>query len=455
MTEKQPGEENEQGKGMADYRLRRERWIPNCIASLHDLVLRSGTGSIVEDVAGFNYVDLTSGLGVLILGYAHPEVTAELQEQAARLAHASFPTFPSEPYLECAERLSQLAEEEDAGGSRYKTCFFNSGAEAIDNAVKIARWNTGRQEFMAVGGGFHGRTWAALALTAKEAPYKAGLGPPPFEVHRLPLSLATAQLQPDRANRLEEASVATLDAALEAFASGRLAPDRVAGLFLEPVLGEGGVQTMSPAFLMAARRFCSRHGILLIADEIQCGLGRTGSWFVSTGAGAQPDIIVAGKAIGGGLPLSALIGRAEIMDALHRGALGGTMGGNPVACAAGCRVLDVLRREKLPRRAGLIANAARRVFVGLDGAVFNGTRLELRLAGAMIGLAFAGSGNEPEQVLETLRRGRGRGVLALRGGERGEVLRLLPALNIPEPELEHALKILAGCVVEVLEKQGG
>lgn len=431
-------------QALGELHERRARVIPACISTLHDLVLREARGSTVVDMGNREYLDLTSGLGVMMLGYGHPDVTAAVETQLGRFVHASFPTFPHEPYVACAERLAHIAGH---GRAQYKTCFFNSGAEAIDNAAKVARWATGRREFIAIEGSFHGRSWAALSLTAKSRPYKEGLGDLGVTVHRIPLSIAASVPRRARANRVEEEEIVECETALAELARG-FDPAKVAGFFVETVLGEGGVVALSPAFLLAARRFCRRQGILLVADEIQCGLGRTGRWV--SAADAEPDLILLGKAIGGGLPLSALVGRAEILDALHRGALGGTMGGNPVACAAGCAVVDVLERDQLLERAVTIGLRAREAFADLDGRCARGVRLEVRTEGAMIGIAILPESgvDAATHVMEILKQARVRGVLALRGGGAGEVVRLLPALNIDERALDAGFAILAETIAE-------
>lgn len=428
-----------------DFRERRRASVPACITPLHDICVVAGRGVHVVDSDGRSYVDLTGGLGAMLLGYAHPDLESAVVAQWRRLAHTSFPTMPSEPYVALAEALAGLAGSTD---EPYKTFFVNSGAEAVDNAMKIASWVTGRSRFIALEGAFHGRTIGSLALTARERPFKVDLKIPLADTARLPLRLALdARDQGDT-----ETSV---DDALDAFCRVNGGAESFAAMIVEPVLGEGGILSLPPAFLVGAERFCRRYGITFVADEVQCGLGRTGAWLVSRALGARPDLVVVGKPLGGGLPLAAIVGRSALLDRLHAGALGTTQGGNPVACAAGLALLEVIRRDGLLERAAAIGDATRRCLGHLDGRERCGVALTLRVNGAMAALAL-NVGGAPERaaamVAEILREARDRGVLLLRGGLAGEAVRMLPPLVIEEGTLEDALRIAASAVESVVAR---
>lgn len=435
----------ETGRGARDFAERRRASVPACIVPLHDICVVAARGVTVVDSEGRSYVDLTGGLGAMLLGYAHPDLESAVIAQWRKLAHTSFPTMPSEPYVALAEALAGLAS---SGGERYKTFFVNSGAEAIDNAMKIASWVTGRSRFIALEGAFHGRTIGSLALTARERPFKVGLRVPLADVARLPLSLALgARGEADTPSRIENA--------LEAFCRANGGSESFAALVLEPVLGEGGILSLPPAFIVAAEQFCRRHGIIFVADEIQCGLGRTGAWLVSLAAGAHPDLLVVGKPLGGGLPLAAIIGKSTVLDRLHVGALGTTQGGNPVACAAGIALLHVIQRDGLLQRAIAIGDVMQRCLGHLHGREWNGVTLTVRVNGAM-GAVVLQVSDAPERaaglVGEALRAARDRGVLLLRGGLAGEAVRMLSPLVIEERTLEDALRVTASVMETVVAK---
>ena len=427
---------------------RRGAFVPDCIVALHEICVVEGSGARVADSAGRTYVDLTGGLGVMLLGYGHPDIESAVIAQMRRLAHTSFPTMASEPYVALAEALARLVS---ASGTRYKTFFVNSGAEAIDNAMKIACWATGRSRFIGLEGAFHGRTIGSLALTARDRPFKSGLTVPLADVARLPVSLVQSSGHDDRAqSRIEQA--------LEDFASAHGGTDTFAAMVVEPVIGEGGIIALSTPFMVATERFCRRHGILYVADEVQCGLGRTGAWFASVAAGTTPDLVIVGKALGGGLPLAAIVGKSSVLDTLHAGALGTTQGGIPVACAAGLALLEVIRRDGLLQRAVTIGDTVQRCLGHLHGYELNGVTLELRVKGAMVALAFHVR-SSPAQgaavVAEVLRLGRERGILLLRGGLAGETVRMLPPLVIEDGALEEALSVVASVIDTVLTQRTG
>jgi 4-aminobutyrate aminotransferase / (S)-3-amino-2-methylpropionate transaminase / 5-aminovalerate transaminase len=422
---------------------RRRDAVPGCIVTLHDICVVEASGVHVKDSTGRSYIDLTGGLGVMLVGYGNRDIEAATIAQLRRLAHTSFPTMASEPYVALAEALARLV---GAGGGQYQTFFVNSGAEAIDNVMKVASWVTGRNRFIGLEGGFHGRTIGSLALTARERPFKNGLTVPLADVARLPVSLACdARPGGDADVRMEQA--------IEEFAASHGGADTFAAMVVEPVIGEGGIFALSTAFMAAAERFCQRHGILFVADEIQCGLGRTGAWFASIAAGTNPDLVIVGKALGGGLPLAAIVGKASVLDKLHPGALGTTQGGNPVACAAGLALLEVIRRDGLLARAKTIGNITQRCLGHLHGHTRNDVTLELRVEGAMAALAFrvpAAPAQGASLVAEAMRLARERGILLLRGGLAGETIRMLPPLVIEEATLDEALSEIVSIIDIVL-----
>ncbi|HYZ30676.1 MAG TPA: aminotransferase class III-fold pyridoxal phosphate-dependent enzyme, partial [Crenalkalicoccus sp.] len=359
--------------------------VAPCIVPLHpDRILR-GTSSTVETEGGRRLIDMTGGLGALILGYAHPRVTEAIRAQAGRLVHASYPTMPFAAYEQVA---AWLAARFRGPAGPFASALFNSGAEAVENAMKIAAWVTGRPAFLALRAGFHGRTLGAASLTYRAVPYRAGIAAAmPRVVH-----LTAPQLEPgtppqDNAAPEDPAALARAMAA-EVRAAG-LAPDSIAGVIYEPIQGEGGIRRLTPAYLRALRIFAADAGALLISDEIQSGCGRTGVWFPSWVAGAEPDIVVSGKALGGGLPLSAVSAPAELLARLMRGALGGTMGGNPLACAAGLATLAEIEE------AGLMTSAAAKIearfraaFRPLAGRRIAGCDVRLHAHGAMLAAEF-------------------------------------------------------------------
>ena len=310
----------------ADLRARKTAAVPNGVGTRGIYVVRA-ENSELWDVDGRRYIDFAAGIGVLNTGHRHPRIMAAVAEQAERFAHTCFHVGSYESYVHLAERLNALAP----GGFAKKTLFLSSGAEALENAVKIARYHTKRSAVIAFSGGFHGRTLMTMALTGKVMPYKRGFGPFPAEIYHAEFPLpyrgvTTAQALAD----------------LDRLFHGDVDPKAVAAIVIEPVQGEGGFNVAPFDFLRALRGVCDEHGIVLIADEVQSGIARTGKMFAIEHSGVVPDLITVAKGIGGGLPLSGVIGKAAIMDAAHAGGLGGTYGGNPLSLAAGHAVLDVI-----------------------------------------------------------------------------------------------------------------
>src|SRR5690242_345694 len=323
---------------------RKERVVADPLGLYLPIMIADGRGAIVTDVDGNRFVDFTGGVGCLNVGHAHPRVVAAVQEQAARFFHTDFTIVPYEVYVEYAERLTAVAPFSGPA----KAAFFNAGTEAVENAVKFARGYTRRPAVIGFEGAFHGRTLLSLTLTSKTHPYKAGLGPFAPEVYRVPF--------PDEYRGIT-ARVA-LDA-LERSLATQVAAETVAAIVVEPVQGEGGFIPAPPDFLEGLRAVCDREGILLVVDEVQSGFGRTGRMFAVEHSGIEPDLMTLAKSIAAGLPLSAVVGKAEIMDSLWDNAVGGTYVGNPVALAAAGAVLDVFEEERLLERAHRIGDIVR------------------------------------------------------------------------------------------------
>jgi 4-aminobutyrate aminotransferase/(S)-3-amino-2-methylpropionate transaminase len=404
------------------------RAVPASFSIALPVVAHEARGACITDLDGNTFIDFTGGVGCVNVGHAHPQVVAAAQEQLGRFAHTDFTIIPYEPYVELAERLGALAPI----SGPVKTCFFNSGAEAIENAVKIARLATGRKALIAFEGGFHGRTLMALTLTSKTHPYKAGLGPFAPEVYRAPFP--SAYRGPD---------VATALRALEQLFVTHVAAEDVAAIVFEPQLGEGGFVPAPPEFVQGLRRICDAHGIVLIADEVQTGFGRTGRMFAMEHFGVEPDLMVVAKSIAAGLPLSGVVGRAALMDAPHEGALGGTYVGNPVALAAGLAVLDVFEEEDLVARGAVVGETIRaRMLAWQERYPQIG---DVRGLGAMLAIELVRDPQtkEPAAPLAAaiVSAAAERGLLLLTAGTYGNCIRVLCPLVIGDAELEEALGV--------------
>ncbi|MGH3141723.1 MAG: 4-aminobutyrate--2-oxoglutarate transaminase, partial [Gaiellales bacterium] len=322
---------------------RKERVIADPLSLNFPIVIERGEGATLTDVDGNTFIDFTGGVGCLNVGHAHARVVEAAQEQLERFSHTDFTIVPYEVYVRLAERLCELAPIENA-----KAAFFNAGTEAVENAIKFARSHTGRPGVIAFEGGFHGRTLLSLSMTSKTHPYKAGLGPFAPEVYRVPFP-----------NEYRGPSAAEALAALERALVTQVAAETVAAIVLEPVQGEGGFVVAPQEFMDGVRRLCDEHGIVMVVDEVQTGFARTGKLFAIEHYGVEPDLITIAKSIAMGLPLSGVIGKAEIMDAPPDSAIGGTYVGNPVAQAAALAVLDVIGEEDLCARASVLGDQMR------------------------------------------------------------------------------------------------
>jgi 4-aminobutyrate aminotransferase/(S)-3-amino-2-methylpropionate transaminase len=432
VSTKQAATESEQAE-LAELR---RRYIPRGLTTAHPLVADHAKGAELWDVAGRRYIDFAGGIGVLNVGHGHPHVMEAVRAQLERVTHTSFQVVMYESYLRLAERLCALAP----GEGPKKAIFFSTGAEAVENAVKIARAHTGRPAVISFQGGFHGRTLLALSLTGSVIPYKQNFGPYASEIYQVPFPYEYRGWSTEKA-------LASLD---ELFESA-VAPQRVAAVIIEPVLGEGGFVPAPALFLRELRALTERHGILLIVDEIQSGFGRTGKFFAIEHSGVAPDLVTVAKSLAAGFPLSGVVGRAEVMDAPGPGGLGGTYGGNPVACAAGLAVLDVMRDERLPERAARIGSvveermrswASEHQLVG-----------DVRVMGAMAGMELVRdrktktpADTETAQVLALARE---RGLILLRAGIHHNVIRTLMPLTIPDDQLDEGLDIIGSALADV------
>jgi len=388
------------------------------------------------DVEGRRFIDFAAGIAVLNVGHCHPRVVAAAREQLDRYTHTAFQVAAYESYVRLAERLNALAPINGPA----KTILFSTGAEAVENAIKIARVATKRSAVIAFAGGFHGRTFMAMSLTGKTAPYKRGFGPLPGPVFHLPFPSESAGI--DVEDSLE---------ALRMLFKADVAADEVAAIIIEPVQGEGGFHQAPPRLMKALREIADQHGIVLIADEVQTGFARTGHLFGIEHSGIQPDMMTVAKSLGGGLPLSGVIGRAELMDAVDPGGLGGTYAGSPVACVAALAVLDVIEDEQLAARANTLGQSV----VGRLHAFAQRRDLRpignIRALGAMIAfdlLQSPGSTQvDPAATQAVVKQAHAEGLVLLSCGAQGEAVRLLFPLTIQDNVLDEGMDLLEKALV--------
>jgi 4-aminobutyrate aminotransferase/(S)-3-amino-2-methylpropionate transaminase len=416
---------------------RKAKVVANPLDLHAPVVIDHASGARVTDVDGNTMLDFSGGLGCHIVGYSHPKVVEAVQRQTARYSHTDFTVIPYEPYVELAERLVSVV-----GGDR-KVALFNSGAEAVENAVKFARAATGRPAVIAFEGAFHGRTLLAMTLTSRYRPYKSGFGPFAPEVYRMPYPY------PYRSANPEEAGRQALEAIERSFET-MVDPSSVAAAVVEPIQGEGGFVVPSPGFLKGLADLCHRNGILVVADEIQSGCGRTGTFLASEQFDLDADIVLLAKSLAAGYPLSAVVGRTEIMDAPGPSAIGGTYVGNPVACAAANTVLQVIEEEGLLARAEQVGKTLRARWeeVAQDVPQIG----EVRGVGAMVGVEFVEdretkqpAGDFVGAVIGQAMRG---GVVAVSCGPYHNVLRHLVPLVITDEELDEGLDVLAQAALD-------
>ena len=408
---------------------RRAAALPRGVAQAHGVFAVRAENAEIWDVEGRRWIDFCAGIAVVNTGHCHPHVMAAARAQLNQFTHTCFQVVAYESYVELAERLNKLAP----GTTPKKTFFMNTGAEAVENAIKVARAYTGRSGVIAFNGAFHGRTMFSLALTGKVDPYKKGFGPFPAEVYHAPF--------PDP---LHGVSIDDAFHGLELIFKNDIETSRVAAIIVEPVQGEGGYIPAPAEFLQRLRALCDQHGIVLIVDEIQTGAARCGKFFAVEHAGIEPDVITMAKGLGGGMTLSAVIGKAAIMDAAVPGGLGSTYAGHPVAVAASLAVLEVIEKEKLADRAAMLGEKCRSRLNALR-ARFS-CIADVRGLGAMTAVEFS-HGGDPKKpagdIAAALKaEAAKRGLLLLNCGSYGNVLRLMLPLTIPDSVLDEGMEIL-------------
>ncbi|MED1507388.1 4-aminobutyrate--2-oxoglutarate transaminase [Bacillus proteolyticus] len=422
---------------------RRKNAVPEGPYNITELYVQSAKGAIITDVDGNELIDLAGGIGMQNVGHCHPKVVKAIQDQVESSIHSCFHVAPYESYITLAERLNELTP----GDFKKKTMFANSGAEAVENAVKIARKATGRSAIVSFERAYHGRTLLTMSLTSKVKPYKHGFGPFASEVYKLPYPY---YYRADEGLTQEEVDAQIL-AYFERFMLEEVASDNIAAIILEPLQGEGGFIVPTTTFMQGVRNICDKYGIIMIADEIQTGFARTGSLFAMDHFGVAPDLMTFSKSIAAGMPLSAITGRADLMDAPGPGQLGGTFSGSPAACAAALAVLDVIEEENLVKRAVEIGERMMEVF--------NSWKEKYELVGDVRGLGAMTAielvknkeTKEPaaEEVKAIMKETHSKGVITISAGIYSNVLRFLPPLVITDEQLEEGLTILEAAIAKL------
>ncbi|SFT76858.1 4-aminobutyrate--2-oxoglutarate transaminase [Sedimentitalea nanhaiensis] len=418
---------------------RREAAVPRGVASAAPVFAARAENAELWDVEGNRYVDFAGGIAVLNTGHRHPKVIAAAKAQEDLYTHTSFQVVPYEPYVALAEKLNELAP----GDFAKKTLLVTTGAEAVENAVKIARAATGRSGIIAFSGAYHGRTLMTLGMTGKVSPYKKDVGPFPSDIFRAPF--------PDARNGV------TVEDALKGLETLMLTdadPARIAAIIIEPVLGEGGYLPVPTEMMQALRAICDTHGILLIADEIQAGFGRTGTWFAIEHTGVVPDLITVAKSMAGGYPIAGVIGRAEVMDALQPGGLGGTYGGNPVACAAALAAIEAIDSEGLLARSTALGEKFRARFAEIGARTAPYRMWDIRGQGAMLAVEFVTDFETamPDAALtkSVIAHALKRGLILLACGMHGNALRIMVPLTASDAIIEEGLAIFEAALADAL-----
>ncbi len=411
------------------WQARREAAVVQGVGTLLPVFIDRAHNAELWDVEGNRYIDFASGIAVLNTGHNHPKVVAAVREQLEKFSHTCFQVTPYSGYIELAEKLNALVP----GPTPKRTLFLSTGAEAVENAIKIARAHTGRSGTIAFKGGFHGRTMMGMALTGKVVPYKTGFGPFPGEVYHLPFPA-------DYLGVSEDDALAALDLCF----SADIEPTRVAAIIIEPVQGEGGFYPASASFMQRLRQVCDQHGILLICDEIQTGFCRTGKTFATEYSGVEPDIMTLAKSLAGGFPLSAVVGKSEVMNAAKPGGLGGTYAGSPIACAAALAVLEVIEEERLNQKAlaqGEQIKARLHQLATRFDCIGN-----IRGPGAMVAMELVKEGDaerpDPDLTKRLVAEAGKRGLVLLACGVRGNVIRFLAPLTAPAAIVDEGLDLL-------------
>ncbi|MFQ2414314.1 4-aminobutyrate--2-oxoglutarate transaminase [Aeromonas caviae] len=411
------------------WQARREAAVVQGVGTLLPVFIDRAHNAELWDVEGNRYIDFASGIAVLNTGHNHPKVVAAVREQLEKFSHTCFQVTPYPGYIELAEKLNALVP----GPTPKRTLFLSTGAEAVENAIKIARAHTGRSGTIAFKGGFHGRTMMGMALTGKVVPYKTSFGPFPGEVYHLPFPA-------DYLGVSEDDALAALDLCF----SADIEPTRVAAIIIEPVQGEGGFYPASASFMQRLRQVCDQHGILLICDEIQTGFCRTGKTFATEYSGVEPDIMTLAKSLAGGFPLSAVVGKSEVMNAAKPGGLGGTYAGSPISCAAALAVLEVIEEERLNQKAlaqGEQIKARLHQLATRFDCIGN-----IRGPGAMVAMELVKEGDaarpDPDLTKRLVAEAGKRGLVLLACGVRGNVIRFLAPLTAPAAIVDEGLDLL-------------
>ncbi|WP_220703924.1 4-aminobutyrate transaminase [Citrobacter braakii] len=401
---------------------------PRGVGVMCDFYAQSAENSTITDIEGNQYIDFAAGIAVLNTGHRHPRLVQAVEAQLQAFTHTAYQIVPYESYVSLAEKINAVAPID----GKRKTTFFTTGAEAVENAVKIARAHTGRPGVIAFGGGFHGRTYMTMALTGKVAPYKKGFGPFPGSVYHAPYPC-----------ELQGISTADSIKAIERLFKADIDPTQVAAIIFEPVQGEGGFVVAPPEFVAAIRRICDEHGIVMIADEVQSGFARTGQLFAMDHYADKADLMTMAKSLAGGIPLSGVVGKAEIMDAPAPGGLGGTYAGNPLSIAAAHAVLDIIRDEQLCQRAAALGEQLRATLT--DAQTGCPELAEVRGLGSMIAAEFCDAATgEPNAAAaqRVQKKALEQGLLLLTCGQYGNVIRFLYPLTIPQDQFVKALDII-------------
>jgi 4-aminobutyrate aminotransferase/(S)-3-amino-2-methylpropionate transaminase len=419
---------------------RRRAAVASGVSSVYPLYVARGAGAILVDVDGNQLIDLGSGIAVASIGHAHPDIVAAVQRQVAEFSHTCFMVSPYEPYVAVCEALAATTP----GGHDKRSALFNSGAEAVENAVKIARHATGRSGVVVFDHAYHGRTNLTMALTAKNMPYKDRMGPFASEVYRVPMSYPYRDPEGMTGTEAAERAIELIERQVGVANTGCLV--------IEPIQGEGGFIVPAPGFLPALAEWCRANSVLFVADEVQTGFCRTGDWFACDDEGVVPDLITTAKAMAGGMPLAAVTGRADIMDSVHSGGLGGTYGGNPVACMSALASIEVMQRDDLAAAARRIGSTVTETLRELQ-ADLRGIG-DVRGRGAMMAMELVRPGTtEPDadaakRIVAACHRA---GVVTLSCGSYGNIVRLLPPLVITDALLADGLAVLADAVRTALD----
>lgn len=418
---------------MTDLNKRKNEATPRGIGVLCDWFATKAQNATIWDTNDKEYIDFAAGIAVLNVGHCHPKVIHAVQEQLQRFTHTAYQVTPYESYIELAEKINQLAPI----GDKKKTCFFTTGGEATENAIKIAKAHTKRYGIISFGGSFHGRTAAAVGMTGKVVPYKAELGPGMIGIYH--------GLYP---NELHGVSIKEALRSLEHICKSSIAPSDVAAIIFEPVQGEGGFNVAPKEFVEGLRKFADQHGIVLIADEVQTGFGRTGKLFAMEYFGVQADIICMAKSLGGGFPISGVVGKQHIMDTINSGGLGGTYAGSPLGTVAGLEVLKIIKEEKLLERAHMLGNKLQDMLKSLGHKEI----AQVRGLGSMVAVEFFKDGNPSADIAKNVQTAAmKRGLLLLTCGSYGNVIRFLYPLTIPDSQFDKALDIIKASIAEVLQ----